>query len=219
MRRIGAIGAVILFALGVCGGKQRAAPESVPQITLTADGPLSPALISASQLRRVPGFATATVVPLNEVKIFEDPDPRGPCGAKVPVLKLNDAVGLSWNAQAIRGGAQLVIRGATGQAKKFLSARLNDIRPDCAVYTTKNAQGVTQEQKYDHAVRLPIDADQALAVVTALRIGGDVRAATSIEVRRGDVLSRAVIFTESPMDNTIVRGIGALMAKGLQRLE
>jgi hypothetical protein len=156
---------------------------------------------------------------LADVKVFKDPDPRGPCGAKVPVLKLTDAVGLSWAAPTIRGGAQLVIRRPAGEAKRYLTARLNDIHPRCAVYTTKTAQGVTQEVKYEGAVRVASQADQALAVVTAIRIRNEVRAATAIEVRRGDVLSRTVIFTEVPMDNTIVRGIAALMANGLDRLD
>jgi hypothetical protein len=213
-----AVGVVALLTLGGCGGS-KAAPQTAPQITVSTEGPLSPALLSGSQLRRVPGFSTASVTPFAAVKVFEDPDPRGPCGGNVPVLKLDDAVGLSWSAQTIRGGAQLVIRRPAGEVKRYLTARLSDIRPQCDIYTTKTAEGVTQEVKYEGAIRVAPQADQSLAVVTAIKINGEVRAATAIEVRRGDVLSRTVIFTEAPMDNTIVRGIAALMAKGLDRLE
>ena len=218
MRRVAAIGLAVACVFAACGGNKPAARPS-PLITVPAAGPLAPALLSASQLRRVPGFSTAVVTPLVDVKILQDPDPRGPCGGKVPVLALDDAAGLSWSAEAIRGGAQLVIRRPAGQVKTYLTARLNDISPHCGVYTTQTAQGLTQEVKYEGAVRITGQADQSLAVVTAIKINGDVRAATAIEVRRGDVLSRTVIFTAAPLDNTIVRGIGALMAKGLDRLE
>ena len=208
----------MFLAFGACGGAKPAAVKG-GQLTVSADGPLAPGLISASQLRQVPGFSTATLQPLANVKIFQDPDPRGPCGGKVPVLKLDDAVGLAWTAQPIRGGAQLVIRRPAGEAKKYLTARLNDIGTGCGIYTTKTAQGVTQEVKFEGAVRVAPDADQSLAAVSAIRIGADVRAATAIEVRRGDVLSRTVVFSDAPMDNTIVRGIAALMDIALQRLK
>ena len=217
MRRLGAVGVALLLALGACGGS-KAPPPSAPQVTLSSDGPLTPAIVGASLLRRVPGFSEAVLQPLADVTLFEDKDPRGPCGAKVPGLKLTDALGSSWTAQTIRGGAQIVVRRPAGEARRYLTSRLNDISPKCAPYTAKSAQGVTQTVKYEAAVRIARDADQSLATVSAVRIGSEVRAMTEIEVRRGDVLSRAVVFSNAPMDNRIVRGIGNLMFKALQRL-
>ena len=217
MRRVGAIAlALCALAGGACKGEKGPA-VSVPS-TASLAGPLLPALITTGQLQAVPGFSTARVQPIAQISLFEDKDLRGPCGAKVPPLPLTDAVGLAWTAQQIRGGSQFVIRLGVGKAKEYLDARRADARADCPTYTSKNTQGLDQENRLDAIVVLPRGNEQAFAVVNAIKIGEIVRAQTIIEVRRGDVLSRVVLLSETPLANQTIRGIGALMGKALLRL-
>jgi hypothetical protein len=218
MRRPGALLAIACFALSACSGGGKALPQSVPQITIPPTGPLAPALLTQVQLRNVPGLSTAETYPVTDLAVFHDPDPRGPCGGKVPVLSLNDAEGSGLRAQSIRSGAQLVLRRRGGEAKAFLDAREKDTVPNCPDFATKTLQGATQINRLEHVVKLSREADEALAVVHAVKVGTAVRAITQIDVRQGDVLSRFVIFSDYPLSTQTVRGLAALMAKDLSRL-
>lgn len=213
-----ALALVMCAVVGSAACKGAKGPAVSTSTTASIAGPLTPGLLSAAQLQRVPGFSTAGVKPIAQLSILEDNDPRGACGAKVPVLALDDAVGAAWTAQTIRGGSQMVIRRPVGKAKEYLDARRADAAADCAVYTARNAQGLEQEVRLDSIVVLPRGNEQSFAVVNAIKIGDIVRAQTIIEVRRGDVISRAVLLSETPLANQTVRGIGALMGKALLNL-
>jgi hypothetical protein len=205
---------LVVLAVGACGGKG-AKGSNTPRITVGVDGPLAPGLLTQTQLRQVPGLSTATVTSLQEIAVFEDPDPRGPCGGAVPKVSLKDAVGVAIKAETIRGGAELVTRLPSGAAKKYLDARMANSVPNCAEYETTNNQGAKQRVLLVRIVRLHKEFDQALAIVTAIKIGTSVRAATQVEVRKGDILAKTIIFTNTPMDNVAVRGIASLMGSDL----
>jgi hypothetical protein len=210
---------LVLF-VGACGGNSKAANGTkTPRITVASDGPLAPGLLSQSQLRQVPGLSTATVGPLDNTAPFEDPDPRGPCGAKVPRISLRDATGVLIKADTLRGGAELVMRLPSGAAKKVLDARMADATERCPEYATVTHQGVAQRVLLVRIVRLHKEFQQALAVVNAIKIGDSVRAATQIEVRRGDILARTVLFSETPLDDATVRGVASLMGRNLSAFD
>ena len=118
-------------------------------------------------------------------------------------------------AQTIRGGAELITRLPPGGAKAYLDARMANTTLGCPAYQTVTQQGANQHVQLVRIVRLHREFQQALAVVTALKVGDSVRAATQIEVRYNDILSRVVIFTNVPMANVAVRGIASLMGSGL----
>jgi hypothetical protein len=133
----------------------------------------------------------------------------------VPVVPLQDVAGVAVVAETIRGAAQLVIRLPKGDAKKYLDARQANTSKGCPEYQTTTNQGAVQRVLLVRVVRLHKEFEQGLAVVTALKIGDSVRAATQIEIRRGDILSRTVVFTNVPISNVSVRGIAAVMAENL----
>ncbi len=209
-----ALAAIAALVLASCsdGG---AASTTTPS-TISSGGSLAPALLTSSQLRRVPGFSTATLTSVPKVEVFDDPNPRGPCGGAVPRINLDDAIGSSWTANTIRSGAQLVLRRPATELQTYMAARIRDAVADCPVFQLQSRTGVAQEMKFDDAVNVTRDADQSLAIVMAIRLNGEVRAATTIEIRNGNVLSRAVVFSSRPMPRSTVRGIASLMAKSLQ---
>jgi hypothetical protein len=204
----------VLF-VGACGGSKGANRSNTPRITVGADGPLAPGLLTQTQLRQVPGLSSATVTSLKQATLFQDPDPRGPCGASVPVVSLQDAAGVAIKASTIRSGAEFVSRLKPGAAKRYLDARMANTTSGCPEYVTTTHQGVKQRVLLVRIVRLHKEFQQALAVVTAIKIADSVRAATEIEVRHDDILARTVIFTSRPMDNVTVRGIASLMERNL----
>jgi hypothetical protein len=213
VRRLLPIVLLVAFVATACGGSgETGAPT---RVTVGASGPLAKGLLTQTQLRQVPGLSSAKVTTLEETAIFEDPDPRGPCGGKVPAVSLKDAVGVAISAQTIRGGAELIARLPSGVAQAYLDARMANTTLGCPEYQTVTHQGATQRVQLVRIVRLHREFQQALAVVTALKVGDSVRAATQIEVRYNDIISRVVIFTNVPMANVAVRGIASLMGSGL----
>jgi hypothetical protein len=206
---------LLVLALGACGGDKGANGSNTPRITVGADGPLAPGLLTQTQLRQVPALSSATVSSLQDTVVFEDPDPRGPCGAKMSAISLEDAVGVAIKAETIRSGAELITRLSSGAAKHYLDARMADAKPGCPEFETATNQGATQRVLLVRIVRLHKEFEQALAVVTALKIGTSVRAATQIEVRHDDILAKSVIFTDEPMDDVTVNAIASLMARDL----
>jgi hypothetical protein len=204
---------VVALVGSACGGSDGGG-EATP-VTVGAEGPLVAGVLTQTQLRQVPGLSTAKVTALGDTSLFADPDPRGPCGGKVPVLSLKDAVGAAISAETIRGGAQLIVRLPSGAAKRYLDARMANTTSGCPEYQTVTQQGATQRVQLVRIVRLHREFQQALAVVTALKVGTNVRAATQIEVRFNDILARVVILTNVPMANVSVRGIAALVGRGL----
>lgn len=205
--------AVVL--LGACGGHKGTNGSKTPRVTVGADGPLAPGLLTETQVRQVPTLSSATITSLQQTTFFEDPDPRGPCGAQVPSVTLQDAVGIAIKATGLRGGAELVSRMPPGEAKRYLDARMADAHEHCPEYQTTTHQGVTQRVLLVRIVRLHKEFQQALAVVMAIKIGQSVRAATVIEVRRDDVLARTIIFSNRPIANVAVRGLASLMGRDL----
>ena len=212
------VACIAALAMSGCGGGKGAATRPT-QPTVGAEGPLAAGLLTQTQLRQVPGLSTAKVSPLQEMTVFADPDPRGPCGGKVPGVPLRDASAVAITARTIRGGAQLVARLPAGAAKRYLDARIADANDGCPEYQTVTQQGTAQRVLLVRVVRLHSEFEQALAVVTALKVGENVRAATQIEVRRGDILSRVVIFSNSPVANVAVRGIASLVGQNLRAFD
>ncbi len=172
-----------------------------------------PGVLTQSQLRRVPGFSTATAA-VTAHSPSGGRDPRGPCGGVVPALSLEDAAGVAFTATTIRGGTAVLVRLPPGAAKTYLDARMADARKGCASY----ASGAQRVQLV-RIVRLHREFQQALAVVSALTVDKSVRAVTEIEVRRGDTLAITVIYTDRPMADTTVRGLASLMGTNLVALD
>lgn len=212
-RRALALAVVLLLTLGACSdSRPRATPPTTTQATT---GSLLGGLITPSQLRRVPGFSTATVTGVPDVSVFADPDPRGPCGAVIVPPALTDAVGAAWESNTIRGGAQVVVRRPAAELQRYMAARIANTSQGCPPFFVTTRTGAQQEVKFESAVRVTRQADQSFAVVMAVKVGAEVRAQTIIEVRTGNLLSRVVLFTSGPLGGSIIRGIASLAAKSL----
>lgn len=212
MRRLVAV--LALMCVSACGGSG-GAPASPPVAVVGPTGPLVAGLLTESQLRTVPGLSSARVNPLQQQAFFEEADARGPCGAAVPRLELDDAAAVSIRADTIRGGAQFVVRLPPGEAKRLLDARQANTSKGCPEFATTTNLGQNQTVQLVRVVRMHREFQQVLATVSALKVDGSVRAATQIEVRHDDILARLVIFSNLPLNNQSVRGLAALMARSL----
>ena len=207
------LGVIVVALLASCGGSGGRA-TSTTRVTVGPLGPLESALLTQSQVRRVPALATAKVEPLTDLSAFENDDPRAPCGAKVPQISLEDTAAVLFTADNIGGGAELIARLPPGQAKRYLDARQATTSLGCPEYQITN-RGQLQHLQLVRVVRLHREFEQGLAVVMALKVGKTVRAVTEIELRRGDIVSRTVISSREPLPVASVRGLASVMGQNL----
>jgi hypothetical protein len=198
------IALVALVALAACGGDE---PKPIV-------GRLAPALLTDADLRGQ--ITNGTIVSVSELAPYVDPDPRGPCGARVVALPLGDAVGVGVKSSNI-GGVQLVARMKTSTAKAYFSQRKSDLREGCPEFRTRTPDGI-QRVKLDRVVALDVSADDAISVQRATLLNGRVTSTTAIELRRGNVVDRLVLFAPAPLNEITVRTLARRMANRLASL-
>lgn len=192
--------------------------SKTPQITVASDGPLATALLTTDDLRAIEGLpADAAVVALSDLSVYVDPDPRGPCGAKVPVLDLTSGAGVGLQSASVQG-VELVARSDAKTASEYLDARVADAHAGCPEYETTTNRGEVQKVKLDRIITLQLDVDQSLATQRAILVGDKVTSVTVIELRRGAVVAKLGIFAGTPLTAATVRGVAARVAERLAQV-
>lgn len=99
-------------------------------------------LLTEDDLHAVPGFEGVATKEIENLPLFENPDPRGPCGGKVPPVPLDQAFGRSFQSERILA-VELIVPSGPRQ-KEQLAAYQADLRPGCAPYESKTNTGETQ---------------------------------------------------------------------------
>ncbi len=220
---------MVLCALAACSSAGSSAATSTststtssasktPQITVASDGPLAPALLTTDDLRAIEGLpADAAAVALSDLSVYVDPDPRGPCGAKVPVLDLASGAGVGIQSAPVQG-VELVARSDAKTASEYLDARVADAHAGCPEYETTTNRGEVQKVKLDRIIALQLDADQSLATQRAILVGDKVTSVTVIELRRGAVVAKLGLFAGTPLTAATVQGVAARVAERLAQV-
>ncbi len=146
MRRWSAIVAVVLLGLVACGlsdDSKKEAESDTPRITTAPPASQDrAALLTDEDLHAVPGFEGVATKEIDKLPLFENPDPRGPCGGKVPPVPLDEAFGRSFQSDRIVA-LELVVPSGPRQ-KEQLAAYQADLRPACGPYESKTRTGDTQ---------------------------------------------------------------------------
>jgi hypothetical protein len=98
--------------------------------------------------------------------IVPNPDPRGPCGAK-----LNQPAFTQENAAVYTSASDAEVflwshRLAPGRAARFVDAVSADIRPGCATFTSETPYAYNQLNDFLGSIPLPELGDQRVAVAT-----------------------------------------------------
>lgn len=218
----------VLLALAACssGGSSPATSRSTStssasktaRITVASDGPLAVALLTTDDLRAIEGLPfDAAVVALTDLSVYVDPDPRGPCGAKVPVLDLTSGAGVGIQSASVQGVELVALSDAT-TATAYLDARVADARAGCPEYETTTNRGVTQKVKLDRIIALRLDVDQSLATQRAILVGDKVTSVTLIELRRGGIVAKLGLFAGTPITAATVQAVAARVAERLAQV-
>jgi hypothetical protein len=205
--------ALLTLATGACAnGGPTSSPSRTPKITVASGTALDAALLSTDDLHSIAGLPSdVKAVALNGLNVFEDPDPRAPCGAKVTPLDLSRGAGVGIQSSTIQG-AQLVVQLDEGAATRQVDAFIADAHDGCAAFQSVTNRGATQTVTLDHVVTLPALADQAAAATSIIESSGTSVVATHLVVRRAATLAVTVLFSARKLGDDVVRALAARVA-------
>jgi hypothetical protein len=151
------------------------------------------------------------------VNLSDNPDPRGPCGAKIAQPDLGSGASIAIGSSSIVG-FQGVLRPTEPTAEAFLDANLADVREGCPPWQSTTNTGSTQTVTLLDVVPdqpVPDGVDQQLAVVLKVEDSGQTAYAGVIALRSGDVLSELAYFGPAPVDARTVAELVVLLGARL----
>jgi hypothetical protein len=207
--------AVVVASCSSGSGSQRSETPRISEPSRQAE--LSGALLTNADLQHIPGLPSDIAVKsVDDMKLFEDPDPRGPCGARVaqPDLSTGAVIGIS--AQAVQGFEAVVELPVTA-AENYLRALREDARPGCAAYDSTTNTGSTQHVRLIRPVDIGAAGDERTAGLLEISNEGHTFEAFELAVRSGGRVALFVLFSFSgrPLDDDSLRAVAEPLARRL----
>lgn len=201
-----------VFLLGACTDDS-AGPTTSP-VTVDESSELSSFVLVEQSVASIAGFENVVAQPLNDVDVFENPDPRGPCGGESPAPPLEGTAGAVFAAPGL-SIVQVVAEGADVDA--FFEAQLGDIVDPCGPYeSTTDAETV---QEVDQIVVATLPDDLGYFQTARLSTGGQTAFTGSGVVRNSEGVTSlvfAVSVQEIPFASieSLIRLVDAQLNNG-----
>jgi hypothetical protein len=225
-----AAGVAACLAASACSGSARSASRSPAQTTTTAlpsltprvtTGPaaarLAPGLLTTADVAGLPGAPVGLhVAPVNDARLFRDPDPRSPCGRRLAPPDPGSGAGVTIAAPGI-GGFEFVFPVGVAEATAYVDATESDTRGGCPAYQTRANTGALQTVKLLTPVALSKGPDQqTAALLEIVPQGGQRTYAVEVAMRIGGVLAIEVMLDQSLPAPDLVRSLAAATAARLR---
>ena len=193
-----AVFALTLALLAGCSSTHRLASDT-PRITASSVAHQQNAqLLTTADLHSVPGMPSdVAAVSVNSVDLYEDPDPRGACGAKVAQLDVSHGHNIGIQGGGIQG-FESVVQLPIAQATAYLSALTADAKPGCPGYDSKTNTGELQHAELQQLVDVGALGDQRISAVLKITDQGQTAYGAAITVRVADRVLELVVFGDSP---------------------
>ena len=135
--------AVLALGLAACSDDQPEVESNTPRVEVDDDGERADRLLTLDQVTTALGDDRLEQADFDDVPVFENPDPRGPCGAEVPALEFcDDAVGRSFGTSD-----QVVFEIISTESDAlgtYLDALIADQPDECPTYASRTNQGLMQ---------------------------------------------------------------------------
>lgn len=190
--------------------------SSTPRLR-TSDDQLERGLLNLDSLRAVPGLSNVTAQPTEESAVFQDPDPRGPCGAVISPLSL------SRSAVAVFVGPgitviELVIQTSEGKARTYFDEMLEDAKPGCQAYASKTNQGKTQRVDTELVELGPL-GDQRLGLRAEIDVGSQTIHFGRASIRIGNRVAEGIVSANQPVSETMLLEIAKQIELAMGNLD
>jgi hypothetical protein len=214
--RLAPVALLLCLTAAACGGSAGAGSSTRGTAAAPAPPALGRALLTAAGLRRVAGAYVR-----QPPSLVEDPDPRGPCGARIRQPPLSDGATVAFASRAPAEIFQWIGRLRPAVAAGLVASIRGDIRPGCPPYRTATPYGHPQLNRFLRALSLPPLGDQRVAVTLRVRPatrGARSVYATEIMIRDGGYVTAIAVSGLRPQPPPVVRAIAIRAAASLDRL-
>jgi hypothetical protein len=213
------LGAALLCVAGVVAGcsSPSKAPTNTPLLQ-PGSGTSSEraALLTTSEVLAIPGAPSdAVVTPGQRNVLFEDPDPRAPCGARVTIPDLSQGVDIQIASSSLVG-VQIVVDMPETDAAAFVTAWEGNSRTGCPPYVSQTNTGVSQINELTALIPMPDLVDQATGAWITVNSRGQTANTYGMILRSGGRLELDVLIAPQPLSMTFVVGFARAAESALK---
>jgi hypothetical protein len=207
MRRGGAAVAVVvaLLAAAGCGGASAGTAASsgrLQQVAMTAD--------DVAAATGGSGVHSKGIDPA----LLQNPDPRGPCGARISIPDPSDGVATQFKQ---KGLTIYAITQSTQDGQHWIDQVRGDTTPGCGPYDTQVALRGAQTVTPLGAIDLPRVGDDRIAYASRVSTSSEDLVGTFVLVRHGQLVTALTIFSEHPLPDATVQALAQAAGDALAR--
>jgi hypothetical protein len=211
-----AVALALVAGVACSDGDQRSA-SNTPQVTAdpAARETLGLHALRAEDLRALPGMADAVERPPERAPVFENPDPRGPCGGRAPQPPGMDHAALV----TLRAGSYQVVEVVSapppGDVARYLDVLAADLRTGCPPFESTTNQGQTQRVSGVTAVDVAGVGDRAVAWTALAEVGTSRANAGLVALRAGPRFAYVQVFSAEAPPPATMRALAEAAARRL----
>jgi hypothetical protein len=210
---------LILIAAVAC--EDNGPQPGTPQITEGSDDEdLQSSLLSLSEVAALPSAPDGlTEQSVEDAAFFENPDPRGPCGAEIHQPEPRDAGIIAFVTTKRPGFTSFhaVWELPAGEAEGYVDEWLADTRPNCPAFESTIPDGSQQQVQLLEVVDLPGLQNRAVATISRITVP-DAPAPTYVGASMlysGRCLSLFAAFSENPVSSRFLQQLSLAAADKL----
>jgi hypothetical protein len=217
LRRAATAALIALTAmLAACSDSDEARSDT-PQVTVDegAGTNLGSRLLTVAQVEQALGRSGLSQADISETPVFENPDPRGPCGGVVPQIPLGEGtVGRSFSASNITI-VQFITPTST-VTYAYLDAIVGDASPGCSAFESETNQGLTQKVSNIEIVDVTSAQAGAIAFTSRVDVGGQTFYAAVVAVADDGATTYLQMGAQGPIDSRAVQALAKAANAALQ---
>jgi hypothetical protein len=204
---------IVLSPVGIAA----ASPSQTPRLHFNGRSPaLRDALLTAGDIESIPGGPlNVTVSKVNDTSgLYQDPDPRLPCGKKVPVLKTSNAVEEQFAMPEV-DGIEVAANVPGSESRVLFSSYAANLRPGCT-FRSKTDTGSTQSTTLIKAIPMPKLTTRSLGIVAVITNNGQTFGAYEMAVQNGSRVAVTILIAQQPVHTTFVVALAKVLEERLQ---
>lgn len=196
-----------MIASGCSSSSSLPISKMPPISTGTGTSSQQAALLTTSDLQAIPGTPAGVELapPSQQGTLFQDPDPRSPCGARVTLPDFSQGAKIQFDS-ATFAAFQIVIDLPVSEATAFTTAWQRDTRPGCPPYKSLTNTGSSQTADLVASIPMPSLVDQATGAGMTITSNGQTVNSYGLILRSGGRLELDVLIAPAPLPDPLVKG-------------
>jgi hypothetical protein len=195
--------------LAACSGSSEVG-SNTPQVTIddNPEASLEARLLTVAQVEQALGGSGLTQAEISDTPVFENPDPRGPCGGIVPQLPLGEGtVGRSFGASNIT--IVQFVSPLSELAAAYLKAIAADATPGCGPFESETNQGLMQKVSDIEIIDVTGVSSDAVAYAGRVDVGGQTFHIAAVALADDGASTFLQIGAQDPIDPRAVHALAA----------